>query len=240
MKDSECVEFLRWCLPRLGLEGHAGEWRALDQLCRITISRFYRDRGVFDAIRTQVLPGLAQGAIKSCEDEIRCWSAGCGSGEEPYTLEIIWKLAVLPPPGRDIRLRIVATDTDRALLERARKGLYPQSSLKDLPEEMRGRAFVRSGDSYAIGDAFGEDIEFVRQDVREQVPEGAFHLILCRNLVFTYFGEGMQREVLGRLAKKLLPGGFFITGIHEKLPDGFAGLVPCCGAPGIFQKEHPP
>src|SRR5512134_2397902 len=99
------------------LEGASGERETLDALLNITISKFYRDRALFDYLRREVLPGLQR-------KRGRCWSAGCASGEEPYTVALL-------APG----LEIVATDRDPVVLERARIGLYRASSLRDLPEE---------------------------------------------------------------------------------------------------------
>ena len=124
-----------------------------------------------------------------------CWQeekrssagAGCGSGEEPYTLPIIWRTGVIPTTGRDIPLRIIATDMNEELLERARQGRYPGSSLRYLPGQLR-EAFVPCNNGYSLRDS--GNVEFLQQDIRRQLPEGTFHLILCRNLVFTSFAEG--------------------------------------------------
>jgi chemotaxis protein methyltransferase CheR len=271
MKDTECVEFLQWCLPRLTLRwagfrkvrgqvckrigrrtaelglpglpayreylmGRDEEWRLLDSMCRISISRFYRDRGVFAALGSKILPLLGKSALRRGESEVRCWSAGCGSGEEPYTLQLLWKLSVSPALPSAIPLRIAATDADPALLERARKGCYPESSLKDLPEDFRLQAFINAGDSPCLRDAYKEDIDFLRQDIRERMPEGGFHIILCRNLVLTYFEDSLQREITERLLEKLHPGGVFVVGIHEALPQGITCLRPCGRTPAVYRK----
>ena len=81
---------------------HPEEWQVLDSLCRVTISRFYRDKRVFDVLRFEILPSLARRALTDGEKEVRCWSAGCCSGEEPYTLQILWKICVLSVTGQDI------------------------------------------------------------------------------------------------------------------------------------------
>jgi chemotaxis protein methyltransferase CheR len=107
VNDSECVEFLQWALPRTyrsHLEGHADEWAVLDELARITISRFNRDRGVFAALQADVLPALATAAVDRGSGTLEAWSAGCASGEEAYTLAIIWELE-LAPRSRRYRLR---------------------------------------------------------------------------------------------------------------------------------------
>ena len=80
------------------LEGHPEEWEVLDALCRVTVSRFLRDRGVWSLIQGEVLDTLARAAREEDREAIRCWSAGCGSGEEPYSLSLVWRLGPLPPP----------------------------------------------------------------------------------------------------------------------------------------------
>lgn len=218
------------------LEGNPEEWQMLDSLCRITISRFYRDRRVFDALRIRILPSMAKRALTDGEKEVRCWSAGCCSGEEPYTLQILWKICVLPLHGQDIPLRIIATDADQELIKRAGNGSFQKSSLRDLPGELIRQSFGHSANFYSILKDFREDIEFEKQDIRKELPDGLFHLILCRNLVFTYFDEALQGRILERILEKLVPGGFFIIGVHESLPQGEYGLKPYSNIPGIYQK----
>ncbi len=218
------------------LDAHPEEWQILDAMLRITISRFYRDRGIFDILCSRVFPSLAKEILLRGENEVRCWTAGCCSGEETYTLQILWKLCVLPAIDKDLPLRIVATDIHQDMLKRAQEGQYLKSSLKDLPNELTQHALVRSGMFYAIGQPFRENIEFIRQDIRFQLPEGCFHIIFCRNLVFTYFEEALQREILGRILEKLYNGGIFVIGIHESLPEGVAGIVRYEDKPGIYKR----
>ncbi|UCG53230.1 MAG: methyltransferase domain-containing protein [Candidatus Latescibacterota bacterium] len=222
---------------RTYLSSHPNEWKTLDTLCRITISRFYRDRGVFDTIGRKILPTLAEKALTDKEPQIRCWSAGCGSGEEPYTIHMIWRLRVAPKLDSDLPIRITATDTSRILLDRASNARYTGSSIKDLPTKLRDAGFVKSGDGYTVRENFKENIEFLEQDIRSESPDGTFHLVLCRNLVFTYFEPTLQSEVLERIVRKLVPGGFLIAGIHEKIPGGIADLVPHEKTPGIYRLE---
>jgi len=220
------------------LEEHSGEWRNLDAICQISISRFYRDRGVFDALRSRILPALADNLRACGGKELLCWSAGCCSGEEPYTLQIIWRASVIPAIHFDLRLRIIATDTNQNLLERAQEGRYLKSSLRDLPEEFVQQAFERPGKYYMIRRPFTENIVFVRQDIREHIPEERFHLILCRNLVFTYFDDALQRGIFEKISEKLIPGGFLVIGIHESLPRIAQDFVSYEKIPGIYQKAR--
>jgi chemotaxis protein methyltransferase CheR len=218
------------------LEVHPQEWRILDSMLPITISRFYRDRRVFDILSWRVLPSLAKEALLHGWNEVRCWTAGCCSGEETYTLQILWKHCVLPAIQKDLPLRIIATDIHQDMLKRAEEGKYLESSIKELPRELTKQAFVRSGGFYKVRQPYRENIEFIEQDIRLQLPEGRFHIIFCRNLVFTYFEEELQREILGRILEKLHRGGIFVIGIHESLPKGVTGIQPE-SSPGIYSSS---
>jgi chemotaxis protein methyltransferase CheR len=209
---------------RAYLESHEAEWGALDRLCRIPISRFYRDKAAFQQLETVVLPELARMIVARGENELRCWSIGCASGEEPYTIVLIWSLAVAPEFPR-VRLRVLGTDTDRDALERAARGAYPSHSLRDLPPAMLARAFSESATGFVLDAEYRAGVEFLEQDVRVAMPDGPFHLVLCRNLVFTYFDADLQRQTLGRIVARLVPGGALMLGTTESLP-GDDGLAP--------------
>ena len=121
------------CAYRAFLTSTPAEWARLDVMCRIPISRFYRDRGAFDAIIRRLLPQLAAMASARGIAGIKCWSAGCASGEEPYTLSIGWRLCI----GQDwptLQLAVIATDADKTMIERAKAACYSRSSLKELPQ----------------------------------------------------------------------------------------------------------
>jgi len=210
------------------LEAHDDEWQVLDRMCRITISRFWRDRAVFQALFDDVLPTLARSALERGNGAIRCWSCGCASGEEPYSLRIGW-VATLADKHPAISLEILATDSDHAMLERARRAIYPSGSLKDLPGGLQSCAFEIDGDSRRLRDTFTRGVTWRCQDVREQTPEDVFDLVLCRNLVFTYYEEALQLEIIERLAGSIPPGGALVVGSHEELPQGqrcFAKWLP--------------
>ena len=210
---------------RAYLETHPDEWVKLGALCRIPISRFYRDRSAFDHLAEVVLPELARRAAARGENELRCWSAGCASGEEPYSLGLIWALEVGPRfPG--LSLRIVATDVEPHLLQRAQRARYPPSSLKDLPPHWRDQAFRRAGDLYCLAPNLRAGVEFRLQDIRAELPPERFHLVLCRNLVFTYFEQEPQHRFLERLQEHLEPGGLLLLGTHEFLPPDSSDFAP--------------
>ena len=199
------------------LESHEGERVELDRLCRVTISRFFRDRKTFERLEGELLPALAVRA-RERGAPIRAWSAGCASGEEPYSLAIVWQLGVAPQfPGVD--LEIVATDADAHMLERARRGVYSTGTLRELPRSWRESAFVgQSGESYELKEEF-KRVKLLQQDLREEMPDGPFDLVMCRNLAFTYFDEPLQRRILADFGDRLWAGGLLVIGGHESLPD---------------------
>jgi chemotaxis protein methyltransferase CheR len=254
MTDAECVALLRWALPRLGLrwqgfrkvrvqvcrrvarriaelglsgtgayraylEGTDEEWAALARLCRVTISRFWRDRAVFEALRDEVLPELGP--------KLSAWSAGCASGEEPYSL-------VLAAAEARVDVDVVATDVDPVLLDRARRASYAESSLRGLPPELRSRAF----EDGVLRSEYRLPVDFRLHDVRDGPPDGPFDLTLCRNLVFTYFADELQKKVGRHFAGSLRPGGALVVGAHEALPEGLNELEPWPGVRCVYRARR--
>lgn len=233
-------------MKELGLEGadayrrflatHPEEWLALEQMCRVTISCFYRDRAVFDGLSREVLPALAGAAIEGGRSTLTGWSAGCGSGEEPYTLTLIWGF-LLRSRFPSLSLRLVATDVDRELLGRAERACYPPSSLAQLPPEWREAAFEVVEGEYALHRRFQQAVEFGLRDIRGSPPEGPFDLILCRNLVFTYFEESLQRQILTQLLGVLAPGGALIVGRREIVPSQALAIAAWPAIPCTYRKS---
>jgi len=270
VRDTDCVQFLQWALPRLHLhwpgfrkvrgvvckriarrlralgvrdvdayrallERDPAEWRTLEAMCAIPVSRFWRDRAVFAALERSVLPALAQDAIEGGRDALECWSAGCAGGEEPYTLAMLWHLRLRPRFPR-LTLHVLATDIEPQLLERAARGCYRASSLKELAPELRGEAFERSGEHLCVRSALRAGVEFARQDIRTEPPARSFDLILCRNLVLTYFEPSLREEVMQRIVGCLRPGGALVIGLHEELPEALGNLESWAGMRAIYRK----
>lgn len=222
---------------RTYLENHPEEWPVLEEFCHIPISCFYRDRGVFEQLEREVLPELAARVLPRPGEELSCWSACCASGEEPYTLAILWRTRFAHRFPR-LKLRIVATDVDAHLIERAQIGCYAASGLKALPAELLDAAFLRCDMQFCVRDEF-RGIAFLQQDIRETMPDEDFDLILCRNAVLTYFAPALQREIMERIAAHLRAGGALVVGIHESLPRELAGLTPWPGVRAVYRKLDP-
>ena len=270
MKDTEGVQFLQWCLPRLRccwpgyrkvrrqaykriqrrlqsldlpsladyrtyLESHHEEWTVLDSCCWISISRFYRDKSVFQFLEQEVLPSLARQAQTRGDRVLRCWSVGCASGEESYSLSLLWKLK-LQVQFPTVRVLILATDIDDQAIARAQQGCYPPSSLKDLPESWRTQGFDPAVEGFRIKPEFQEPLTFLVQDIRQASPEETFHVILCRYVAFTYFDVPLQSNTLRRLVERMGAGSALVIGSKEQLPDGESGLIPWSEKEGVYRR----
>lgn len=221
------------------LDAHPEEWAVLDSFCRISVSRLVRDRLVFTELGRVVVPTLAAAALRRGERRVRCWSAGCASGEEPYSLNILWKLE-LASRFPAVSFTVLATDVDEELLERARAAQYGCSSLREVPAAWLEAAFERRDRLFAVRPAFRAGVEFLAQDIRREMPPGPFDLVLCRNLVFTYFDTPSQRRTLERMLAVLRPDGALVIGLRERLPGGTTRLEPWVGDLGIYRKSGDP
>ncbi|MDH3195278.1 MAG: hypothetical protein OEL78_03080 [Hyphomicrobiales bacterium] len=193
------------------------EWDRLEVMCRIPISRFYRDKAVYDFLASAVLPACAQAAHSRKDQTVRVLSAGCASGEEPYTIALIWTLRLTERfPG--VALKIAALDIDDTMLSRARTACYVAGSFKDLPSDLREKGFEPVEGVHCLREAFRRSVNLQKADIRQGLRDGPFDLILCRNTAFTYFDDAAQNAVFSDLDAKLRCNGYFVIGGHESLP----------------------
>lgn len=199
------------------LEEHDEEWRVLDDRCRIVVSHFYRDPDLFDKLRDHVLPSLAANARRENRSVVAVWSAGCACGEEPWTLRVLWDRHVQRMHA-DVSMSIIATDADARVLARAQQAQYPRSSLRNAPHDWRTEVFSLRDGNYRLDDKWRHGVEFAQQDLRCEMPDGPFDLILCRNLAFTYFDKPLRSAVAEQLRARLRPCGQIVVGAHEVLP----------------------
>lgn len=222
------------------LETHREEWSQLDAACRISISRFFRDRFVFDYLAAEILPKLAERAAPRGETELRAWSIGCAAGEEVYGMTILWRLELQPRfPG--LAFRVLGTDADQSQLARAETACYPGGSLKAVPLHWRQAAFQEHAGSFCLRPEFRAGVTLRHQDIRRELPQDErFHLVLCRNLAFTYFAEKVQRQIASALRERLPPGGILVLGQRERLPPGVVGFAQLAANLQIYQHESVP
>jgi chemotaxis protein methyltransferase CheR len=217
------------------LEQHAEEWGRLDEICQVTITRFYRDKMVFGFLEQTVLPALCKQVLSQGRQELNVWSVGCASGEEPYTLALAWELC-LKAQFPQLTLHILATDTKPELLARAERACYSFSSVKNLPLNWRQQAFHESNGEYCLDPAYKSGVTFQCQDIRYAFPDRCFDLVLCRNLAFTYYDEGLQTTVAEKLLTAIQTAGALVIGVHETLPPGCTGMEEWSSRLGVYRK----
>ncbi len=148
----------------------------LSEIFTVTISRFYRDREVFDFLGNSIIPAIIKD--KKGTEELRAWSIGCANGEEPYSLSLLWRTKF----ERDfpkVRLEILATDINETLLKRAKIGRYKESSLKEVPEEIIRRFFIIENGFYRIDRSIRESVEFRKHDIVHEKPFGGKDIVFC-------------------------------------------------------------
>ncbi len=210
-------------------------------LCRVTISRFFRNREVFEWLAARGLEGLAQRAAAG-DGVVRCWSAACGAGEEPYSVSLAWSMPArgAAPGGQGsgpalcerfapVELHIVATDFDAGQLQRARRASYPEGALRELPTAARA-LLTPEGHASRIPAAVQRRVTLRRHDLAGGPVDGRFDLVLCRNAVFSYFNDDAKRRFEAQLREVVVAGGLLILGRGERpmqLGDWEPGEAPC-------------
>ncbi|MEA3178248.1 MAG: chemotaxis protein methyltransferase CheR [Gammaproteobacteria bacterium] len=193
--------------------------REIAQFCNAittNLTSFFREPHHFDYLRDQVLAPMANsGAAR----RLRIWSAGCSSGEEPYSLAMTI-LEVLPDVHRwDVR--ILATDLDSDVLERGRRGVYTEDRLKNLTLQRRTRFFrerrEREGLCYEVAPELKSLITFKQLNLMHALPmRGPLDAIFCRNVVI-YFDKDTQRDLFSRVAQLQSSGNLLFLGHSESL-----------------------
>jgi chemotaxis methyl-accepting protein methylase len=197
------------------LERDREEYQRLKDVITINVTRFYRNVETWNLVRTKLLPELCT----PDRPELRAWSAGCSSGEEPYTLTMLIA-EHLDTQGRADRLGLVtvdATDIDRQCLERAQAARYRREALADVPPALATRYFEPQGDECRVIERVRSRVVVRSSDLCVDPPPGRnYQLILCRNVVI-YFGRATQERVFQIFAEALAPGGFLVLGKVESL-----------------------
>jgi chemotaxis protein methyltransferase CheR len=179
-------------------------------------THFFRNRPQFEALERHILPELIE--RRRATRRLRVWSAACSTGEEPYSLAIL--LERLLPDRASWDVRILATDINRAALERARRGRYSAWSFRDVPDDVADGFFVRNGTVLEVAGRIREAVSFSYLNLAgDHWPSSAtatldLDLVLCRN-VLIYFGEDLTRQIAGRLHGALSVGGWLLVAPAE-------------------------
>jgi chemotaxis protein methyltransferase CheR len=177
------------------------------------VTRFFREPHHFDHLHAKVLPPLLESARRG--GRVRLWSAGCSTGQEPYSIALT--VLSLLPNAADFDVRILATDIDPTVIAEGKRGVYAQQVVSDIPEEMLRRWFVPDRNGCRVGGELANLVAFRELNLIANWPmKGPFQAIFCRNVVI-YFDEDTQTRTWTRLAGMLSPGGYLYIGHSERL-----------------------
>jgi chemotaxis methyl-accepting protein methylase len=197
------------------LDSDSAEYDRLLDALTINVTKLFRNWSVYESIAEHVVPALWGLDTRA----IRVWSAGCSSGEEPYSLAILLhRYAAHHGLLRRIdEAHVLGTDIDRGSLQAAERGVFPDSAFDETPSELRERYFSPAS-PFTIIPAIRSMVRFERRDLLDELPPApaGFHLIACRN-VLIYFDRDTQERILTRFHDALAAGGFLVLGKVETL-----------------------
>lgn len=229
------------CLERLrNLPGESAEWTALAASLTVGETYFFRDPATFEALEQRVLPDLIAERRRLGNLRLRIWSAGCASGEEPYSLAIL--LDRLLPDRERWSLTLLATDLNQASLESARRGLYREWALRATPAGLRDRYFEPRRDGFRLDRRIRDMVAFAPLNLADgaypdaMTNTSAMDLVLCRNVVM-YFRPDVQRDVLARLGRALAEGGWLGVSPAEANNDLLRPLQPVAFAGALLYRK---
>ncbi len=179
----------------------------------INVTGFFRDPHTWEFLATEIAPELI--AARGPDAPIRIWSAGCASGEEPYTIAMVFARALGDAAFRD-RVKIYATDIDEDALDQARHGIYLPRQIEDVPSEALERFFERTDQRYAFRRDLRRCVIFGRNDLLQDAPISRIDLLVCRNTLM-YFTAETQGQILRRFHFALDDSGALLLGRSEML-----------------------
>ena len=192
-----------------------GEYKELMDTVTINVTQFFRNHEVFEAMVKEVLPELFERKKKEGKKVVRIWSAGCASGEEPYTLAIMFH-EFLKEKINDFNIKIYGTDLDQNALDQAKAGQYDLAALREMPPQLIKKYFILDDGKYVVADKVRLLTAFMKHDLVKGKPLEHIDLILCRNVVI-YFSRGLSSQVYASFYQGLNPKGYLVLGKVEAL-----------------------
>jgi two-component system CheB/CheR fusion protein len=185
----------------------------------IGVTRFFRDPPAWERLRDEIIPSLLED--RPAGGTLRAWSVGCSTGEEAYSLAIVFREALdRHPDAEKAGLQIFATDLDRDAIDKARRGVYPAGIAADVSPERLQRFFAREGNGYRVGREIRGMVTFATQNLIMDPPFTKLELLVCRNLLI-YLTPEIQKRLLPLFHYSLAPGGILFLGSSESI-----GLLP--------------
>lgn len=232
MRATGCRDYMQY---RQYVRQNPDECQKLINDLTINVTEFFRDPDVYEALRTTVIPEIIRYRAEAGSYNLRAWSAGCATGEEPYSMSILFHEALKGRrEGEPWSLRITATDLDDKALARAKEGRY--EDVKLLPGISLEEYFEKEEGLYRVRDMVRRPVRFLLLDIMQQPPLRHLDLVLCRN-VLIYFEKERQKTVLQIISRCLRPGGFLVLGKSEAIV-GESDFVPFRRRERVYTKRE--
>ncbi|MDK2790559.1 MAG: chemotaxis protein methyltransferase CheR [Methanothermococcus sp.] len=195
------------------IKNNPDEYKKLESTLTVNVTEFWRDRTVYEEIKKILEKMISDRTTRS----IRIWSAGCSSGEEPYGIAIIINELLEKYNRKFMRVSITATDIDREVIEKARKGIYIDKQLKNIDPLLIPKYFNKLDDNqYQIRSIVKKYVKFKQHDMIKEPPISNMDMILCRNVII-YFDKDIQEKLFLKFYESLVDGGYLILGKTEML-----------------------
>lgn len=217
------------------LDSDPHEYERLMRSLTVNVTKFFRNLETYEAIRKTVIPALWDRG----EGELRIWSAGCASGEEPYSLGILFHQHAedTSSSSRLNTLSIVGTDIDSDSLQTAERAVYAEGSLSETPAKLRQKYFSKTAGLHGLLPEVRQLVDFERRDLLvERPPLENVHLLVCRNVII-YFEREAQDELFLLFHRVLATGGFLVLGrVETLLGEARSLFTPVNARERIFRK----
>ncbi|OIQ49817.1 Chemotaxis protein methyltransferase Cher2 [Pseudodesulfovibrio hydrargyri] len=215
------------------------ELKQLFEMVTTNETSFCRDTRQLESFRDNLLTEVLDRQRKAGRYELNIWSAGCSSGEEPYTL-VFLLLETLKAEIARWRINITAVDLSEKMIARAQAGIYPEYAFKTTPDEIRKRYFKEVEGGWELDPRIRKLVRFMPMNLNDplalkRIPRS--HIVFCRNVII-YFDDAMKRKVVQAFYDNLLPGGYLLVGHSESLHKVSQSFKPVHNAGAIAYKKE--
>jgi len=215
------------------LDNNKDEYNLLFDKLTINVTQFFRDPEMFVAFENEVLPQL----FSNGKNDLKIWSAGCSSGEEPYSIAISIEESKEKFGFGKVNYEIIATDIDNDALFQANEGIYNLKAIENIAELRKNKYFIKKDNKYLIIDKIKNHVKFIRHNLMDDFKNDFFDIVFCRNVII-YFIKDLQKKVLQSFYDSLKEDGFLILGKTETMLLSFRDKFKCFNLrERIFKKE---
>lgn len=214
------------------LDLHPDEYDEFFNTLTVNVTEFFRDTDTYYGLFKVALPRLI---ARKNTLSLKIWSAGCASGEEPYSIAILVR-ELLGYKADTWAVQIIATDIDPVILNRAVKGVYGQKQITGVKEEYLNKYFIKQGNDYEVVPEIKKWVRFIKENIMDTIPHPFMDVIFCRNMLI-YLSKDAHKKIYNCFYKSLNEGGYLVIGNSEiVLGDTLKLFRPLLDAKRIYQK----